>query len=108
MSRRPRPLPAALLLVVVAALLLAGCSGGPGASQKPSTSHSSTPSSAASGPAGPSSPTSTAPAVPPAPRQAACYRLTVPQLTQPTNASTPVPCRGAHTAQTIYVGTLDT
>ncbi|HET9761758.1 MAG TPA: septum formation family protein [Nocardioidaceae bacterium] len=106
--RLRRPLPAALLLAVVATLLLAGCSGGPGASEKPSASPSTTSSSAASGPASASSPASTTPAVPPAPRQAACYRLTVPQLTQPTNASTPVPCRGAHTAQTIYVGTLDT
>lgn len=114
MSRRPRPLLAALLLAVVAALLLAGCSDGPGASSGPSPSPSATasnsPTTSTAGPASPSSAaaSSTAPAVPPAPRQAACYRLTVRQLTQPTNASTAVPCRGAHTAQTIYVGTLDT
>jgi len=124
-SRRPRPLLAALLLAAVAALLLAGCSGGSGGSAQPSarpsaspstspsTSSSSspgTPDTSSSGSASASGPasSSTTPVVPAAPRQAACYRLTVRQLTQPTNASTPVPCRGAHTAQTIYVGTLDT
>ena len=46
--------------------------------------------------------------VPRAPRAKACYRLTAAQLTKPTNASTPVPCASRHTAQTIYVGSLDT
>jgi hypothetical protein len=109
-SRRPRPLPAALLLAVLAALLLAGCSGGTGASGGPSASSSgSARASAAAGSSSASSPaSSSAPAVPPAPRQAACYRLSTTQLTRPTNASRPVSCGGPHTAQTIYVGTLDT
>jgi hypothetical protein len=43
---------------------------------------------------------------PPAPGRAACYRLTVTQLTEPTNDSSPVPCARRHTAQTIFVGRL--
>jgi hypothetical protein len=46
--------------------------------------------------------------VPPAPRKAACYRLTGSQLLRPTNASRPVPCSRPHTARTIGVGRLDT
>ena len=95
----------ALLVALLAVLVLGGCSGLPGSSDKPSTSRSPS----ASGPSEPSSGSATAspstpPVVPPAPKQAACYRLSPGQLTQPTNASGAVSCRGRHTAQTIYVG----
>ncbi len=87
------------------AALLAGCSGSPtpSADTSPSgpTSATGTPSAAARS-------TATPAVVPRAPRAKACYRLTATQLTKPTNASTPVPCSSRHTAQTIYVGTLDT
>ena len=84
------------------AALVAGCSGPsspPSANPSPSgsASASSTPSEAA-----------TPVVVPRAPRAKACYRLTAAELTKPTNASTPVHCASRHTAQTIYVGTLDT
>jgi hypothetical protein len=45
---------------------------------------------------------------PPAPKPLGCYRLTLKQLTQPTNHSNPVSCRGQHDAQTIFVGKLRT
>jgi hypothetical protein len=45
---------------------------------------------------------------PPAPKSMGCYRLTLKQLTQPTNSSSPVSCHGQHDAQTIYVGKLHT
>ena len=98
MSRVLRRMAAAL----ACAALVAGCSGpssSPSADPSPSgsASASSTPSEAA-----------TPAVVPRAPRAKACYRLTAAELTKPTNASTPVPCASRHTAQTIYVGTLDT
>lgn len=46
-------------------------------------------------------------AEPAAPRDDACYRLTVRQLTRPTNASPPVDCGRRHDAETIHVGELD-
>ena len=96
----------ALLVALLAVLVLGGCSGLPGASDEPSADAS--PSSAGSSSGSASASASTPPVVPPAPRQAACYRLSPGQLTQPTNASRAVSCRGRHTAQTIYVGRLDT
>jgi hypothetical protein len=51
------------------------------------------------------SPTTAAPAA--APAVGACYRLTVDDALQPTNADAPVPCTGRHTSETVYVGTLD-
>jgi hypothetical protein len=96
-----RALPAVLATV----LLLAGCSGDPAAPPAPSApSSSATTSVTASPEAAPSTPA----VVPAAPRSSACYRLSTSQLTRPTNASTPVSCTARHTAQTIYVGTLDT
>ena len=99
----------ALLVALAATLVLSACSGSPdaGPSESSSTSTGASPS-AGTASASPSAGSSTQPVVPVAPRQAACYRLTPAQLTQPTNASTPVPCSGPHTAQTIYVGRLDT
>jgi hypothetical protein len=85
------------------AALLAGCSGSPSSSPSADTSSSGSCSSSSA-----PSKAATPAVVPRAPRAKACYRLTAAQLTKPTNASTPVPCSSRHTAQTIYVGTLDT
>jgi len=46
--------------------------------------------------------------VPPPPAKDGCYRLRFEQLTLPTNDDEPVPCRSAHTTQTIHVAQLDT
>ena len=89
--------------VLACATLLAGCTGSPSSSPSADTS----PSASASASVTPSR-AATPAVVPRAPREKACYRLTAAQLTPPTNASTPVPCSSRHTAQTIYVGTLDT
>lgn len=90
-------------VALACAALLAGCTGSP--SSSPTTDTSPTRSGATSPAATPVTPTPAA--VPRAPLARACYRLTAAQLTQPTNASTPVPCRSRHTAQTVYVGRLD-
>jgi hypothetical protein len=94
-----------LLGATLATLVLSGCSASPESGPGPTSSPSASP------PAGSSSspsPSQAAPVVPAAPKRSACYRLTPAQLTKPTNASSPVPCSGRHTAQTVYVGTLDT
>jgi hypothetical protein len=36
-----------------------------------------------------------------------CHRLTFAGAAQPQDSSTPVPCRGAHTSQTVKVGRID-
>ncbi|HSV39829.1 MAG TPA: septum formation family protein [Nocardioidaceae bacterium] len=85
-----------LWLVVAAVLTASACSGDtddPGADGSPTTSDSG-------------SPTPARPVVPPAPREGACYRLELDQLTEPTNESKPVRCAKQHTAQTIHVGRL--
>ncbi|CAN5694301.1 hypothetical protein BH10ACT10_BH10ACT10_06270 [soil metagenome] len=94
----------ALVAALATVLLLAGCTGTPVSSPEPSPSVPASSSSSPSPEAAPSTPA----VVPAAPKRAACYRLSTPQLTKPTNASTPVSCGSRHTAQTIYVGTLDT
>lgn len=43
-----------------------------------------------------------------APDKGACYRLTLAELSEPTNDSEPVPCGKKHNAETIHVGRLDT
>jgi hypothetical protein len=101
--------------LAVAAVLVAGCSGGTPASS-PSSSGSSSPTAAASSATAsaasgsPSARATKRPAavVPPAPPRAACYRLTSGQLTRPTNDSRPVPCSKPYTARTVHVGRLDT
>ena len=93
----------ALLGALATVLLLAGCTGDPAAPPSPSRSSSTT-----SAPSSPEAAPSTPAVVPAAPKNLACYRLSTSQLTQPTHASTPVPCASRHTAQTIYVGMLDT
>lgn len=45
---------------------------------------------------------------PDGPRAKACYRLDFDQATQPTSDAAPVPCTKRHTAQTYFVGRLDT
>ncbi len=91
--------PSRTLLLLVLAVLLAGCTSSPSSSDKPAPSASSSSAAASS---------SAAPAVPAAPKGAACYRLTPAQLAQPTNDSDPVSCTARHNARTIFVGRLDT
>ena len=101
----------ALLVLLVAAALLTGCTGGsPSGSSSTrspggSTTASTSPSSASSPSSSAAAPSIALPAPPP---PDACYWLTPPQLTQATNGSAPVSCRGPHTARTIFVGRLDT
>ncbi|MDQ6688400.1 MAG: septum formation family protein [Actinomycetota bacterium] len=90
--RRPAATAAALLM-------LNGCASSAGSTH-----------SAQEQPAGAPSPSKTASStptpVPAAPVAGSCHRLTFAAATQPTDSSTAVPCSEAHTAQTIYVGTL--
>jgi hypothetical protein len=92
--------------VATLALAATSCTSGGGSPKaEPSVSTSGSPS-AGTASAGPSRPPR--PVVPPAPENEACYRLSLGQLTRPTNTSDPVSCSKRHDAQTIYVGTLDT
>ena len=84
----------ALLLALLLAVATTSCSGDP---TTPDAQHTSTPTPTAS----------VKPEVPPAPARSACYRLSLDELTQPTNSSEPVPCGRSHTAQTIFVGRLE-
>lgn len=92
-------------LVLAAALLLAGCSGGDAPDR---TSDSSTPSTAASDGAGASASESPRAAAPARPKKDRCYRLDYTDAIAPTNDDTPRPCKGAHTSRTVAVGDLDT
>jgi hypothetical protein len=82
---------------------LAGCtssdspssSGTPSVSASPSTSAAAVPSARRT-------------PLPPAPRNEACYRLSIKELAQATNASRPTSCTARHDVQTIYVGRLNT
>lgn len=79
-------------LPLLLAVVLTACStGGPGSSPTPS---------------GPASATS-APPAPAAPRVATCHALTLDEATSATDDSQPVPCRQPHTAVTFKVGRLD-
>lgn len=82
-------------VLLLLALVVAGCSDDPNDSPDAKPSASGTPSQ---------SPTTTPP--PPAPAEDACYLLTADELTEPTNSSTAVSCRSPHNAQTIFVGKL--
>ncbi|MCW2759254.1 MAG: hypothetical protein JWO46_3000 [Nocardioidaceae bacterium] len=80
---------------LVAALTLAGCSGSDDPRPKADT------------------PASTASSAPPTPKQSVptvgeCYRLDFDAATKPTSTEAAVPCTQPHTAQTVFVGTLDT
>lgn len=82
-------------VAVVAAALLAtvtACSSGQPAAQ----TSESTPTPAPSA-------TATVPAAPPA---HACYALSFTEAAAPTTTRPPVPCKAAHTAETIRVGTI--
>jgi hypothetical protein len=100
---RPVTWARAIVAAVASVLLVSGCTSGadhPAATPAPATS---TPA------ASPAAPSSTPPVQTPATPQArACYRLRFDELTEPSNASRPVPCSGRHDAQTIHVGRLDT
>ena len=100
-----------LPLVVVAALSSCTSIGGGADSASPAAADQSPP--AADRSAAGSETTEGAGAPPPSPRPAppprkACYRLDFDAATQPTNDSRPVPCSRRHTAQTYFVGRLDT
>ena len=69
--------------------LLSGCFGGGGTSAKPM----------------PAATFSDPPAPKPAPKVRTCYALSFTKAAQPTGGGRPVPCSGAHTAITMYVGT---
>jgi hypothetical protein len=61
--------------------------------------------------AGPTTPTTssrptTAAAPPAAPPEKACYDLDITEAAEPTSEAAAVPCRAAHTAATIHVGTI--
>lgn len=104
-DRRTRAL-RVLLAGLAGVLVLAGCSSGEDADTPAQPSPS--PSRDAGADAGPRTAQAPAPAAaPPAPTRAACYRLTLRQLTRTSNGSDPVPCTGRHDAQTIHVGRLD-
>jgi hypothetical protein len=98
---RMRP---AALVPLVAALLLAGCSGDDAPSAAPTPSTSVTASATASPPA--SSEPTPEPA-PVAPAEGACYPLTYADAVASSTTAAPVACRREHTSQTFAVGTLD-
>jgi len=105
---------------IVVGLLLVSCTAGPDGRDSTGPSKATSAgtagpeaSSERSGTSGPSAPSERAAAssIPerarrPPPR--ACYRLGFDEATAPTNDSPPVSCRNRHTAQTYYVGRLDT
>ena len=88
-----------MLLAVLLAGLLAGCSGSDDDRAEPRT--------------GPSPPSPRRPRPrrrpQPAPRPEvkACYRLAYDEAVAPTSRRKPVPCEREHTATTFHVGTLD-
>jgi hypothetical protein len=93
---------------VTAAFVLTGCTSDQGSEQ----GVSAPPAPAASDQAA-SAPVSQVPAQPAAdrpkrPRVGACYNLDFASATRPTSDSRPVSCAKPHTAQTYYVGRLDT
>ena len=93
----PAPVWAAVL--VVAALLLTGCSSGDGAAQGAGGSPSPGSSSSTSGE--PSAPAEAA-----VPQNEQCYPLTAAEVAKPSNESEPVDCAEPHTAQTFLVATF--
>lgn len=93
-------------VAVIAALLLASCTGG-----DPATRETPTPSDPATGSAVASTQPPSEPAratAPPAPETGACYNLDLDAATRPTSEEEPVSCRDRHTAQTFHVGRLQT
>lgn len=91
-----RLLPAALLLL--AAAVLAACTGnGDAPDAEPSTTSAS-----------PTSATPTPAAAAPRPEDRACYRLAFHEAVAPTNGTRARDCADEHTSMTYAVGTLDT
>ena len=88
-----------VLVTAVAALVLAGCSGGdePDPTPSPTSASSAEPSA---------TPTAARPA--PRPKDRACYSMSYAEAVAPTSTGDPVPCTREHTAMTFLVGTLDT
>lgn len=89
MSRRTTAVTVLVLLLV----LCVGCSSGSSSSSDPSP----TPEAASSPAASPG----------PTPVVGDCHQLTYTGAGQPTDGTAPVPCAGAHTSQTIKVGSID-
>jgi hypothetical protein len=95
-TRRPS------LLLLVALALVAGCTGPtePGADEDPPP----VPGSAATS----ASPPEAAPDPPPAPEVGSCHRLSYRAAVSPTAPRGAAPCAAEHTAETFFVGRLDT
>ena len=99
------PLPAwrRTALALAATLALAGCAALPGEKSAGSAAGStSAVADIADSPGGTKTP------VPARPRVGACYELDFDEATAPTSDSPAVSCKSRHTAQTYYVGRLDT
>ncbi len=94
-------------LPLVGLLLLVGCSGdGPDAGGAAVSGSDAASSSTAAGDESAPAPPRARPA--PRPRAGACYRLSYDEALAPTTEADPVRCRRGHTAETFFVGTLDT
>lgn len=111
-SRAPRPVSrvpvaSALAAGLVVLLVLTGCSGGTGSTAEggPAGSVGTDP---ASGPGGGSGSGRAGPgAEPRAPREGACYALTLDQALAATSDVGPRGCAGRHTSRTYLVGEVD-
>lgn len=100
----PATAPLAAALVLLVAVVLAGCSDSPGGADSPEPD-------AASGaaPVDEAAPDETAPAEtrPVPPQERACYRLDLDAALAATDDSRARPCSSSHTARTFRVGRLD-
>jgi hypothetical protein len=83
------------VLPLLGVLLLAGCTGD---DDKPDAAPSSTAPTSHGKPAKPA----------PRPRSGQCYKLSYDDALAPTASRKPVSCKGAHTGQTFFVGSLST
>lgn len=95
----------ALVCCLLALSALTGCTaGGSAPSAERSTTPSASPSAAVSASAAPSASAALAPV--PRPEVRACYRLTFNQALSPITRVASGPCDDAHTARTLFVGTV--
>ena len=92
----------ALLSIVVAGLLLSGCSGDDAA-----PAGSGTASTAAASPSAEPTPSASPVAAPVPPKNGRCYRLSFDDALAPIADADHVGCRRPHTSQTFKVGRLD-
>ncbi|WP_340540320.1 septum formation family protein [Nocardioides sp. GXZ039] len=99
MSESRRALPPLLVAVAVLLTVLVGCSSDSEPDPDPTSSAPSTPTQTPTPP-----PRATAA---PSPEAGACHQITYRQAVAPTSSPKTVPCRDAHTAETISVGRLD-